>query len=78
MGSAASQVVVLTHGGDVAGLLDDVGAEKAVTVGHGWGSAVATNFPLFHPDRVSAVLAISVPPSPAHRRSQRNCAERVK
>jgi pimeloyl-ACP methyl ester carboxylesterase len=50
--------------GDVAGLLDDVGAEKAVIVGHDWGSVVATNFPLFHPDRVSAVVAMSVPPIP--------------
>jgi pimeloyl-ACP methyl ester carboxylesterase len=50
--------------GDVAGLLDDVGAENAVIVGHDWGSMVATNFPLFHPDRVSAVVAMSVPPVP--------------
>ena len=50
-------VVKLT--GDVAGLLDDVGAEKAVVVGHDWGSVVATNFPLLHPDRVSACVAIS-------------------
>jgi pimeloyl-ACP methyl ester carboxylesterase len=55
-------IVALT--GDVAGLLDDVGAEKAVVVGHDWGSVVATNFPLLHPDRVSACVAISVPPVP--------------
>src|ERR1700712_4956617 len=50
--------------GDVAGLLDDVGAEKAVIVGHDWGSVVATNFPLLHPDRASAVVAMSAPPIP--------------
>ncbi|MDT5225378.1 MAG: hypothetical protein QOG19_2785 [Mycobacterium sp.] len=50
--------------GDVAGLLDDVGAETAVVIGHDWGSVVATSFPLFHPDRVSAVVAMSVPPIP--------------
>jgi len=55
-------VVKLT--GDVAGLLDDVGAETAMVVGHDWGSVVATNFPLLHPDRVSACVAISVPPIP--------------
>ncbi|BDY27457.1 Epoxide hydrolase A [Mycolicibacterium mageritense] len=49
---------------DIAGLLDDVGAEKAVLVGHDWGSPVATNFPLFFPDRVRAVAALSVPPVP--------------
>jgi pimeloyl-ACP methyl ester carboxylesterase len=49
---------------DIVGLLDDVGAEKAVLVGHDWGSVVATNFPLLHPDRVSACVAMSVPPIP--------------
>jgi pimeloyl-ACP methyl ester carboxylesterase len=42
-------IVALT--GDIAGLLDDVGAERAVVIGHDWGSPVVTNFPLFHPDR---------------------------
>jgi pimeloyl-ACP methyl ester carboxylesterase len=55
-------IVKLT--GDIAGLLDDVGAEKAVVVGHDWGSVVATNFPLLHPGRVSACAALSVPPIP--------------
>lgn len=55
-------IVALT--GDIAGLLDDVGADSAVLVGHDWGSLVATNFPLLHPDRVSAVAALSVPPAP--------------
>ena len=58
-------IVKLT--GDIAGLLDDVGAEKAVLVGHDWGSVVATNFPLLHPDRVVAVAALSVPPIPRPR-----------
>ncbi|MGV0744259.1 alpha/beta fold hydrolase [Mycolicibacterium sp. XJ870] len=49
---------------DIAGLLDDVGAEKAVLVGHDWGSPVVTNFPLFFPDRVAGVAALSVPPLP--------------
>ena len=55
-------IVELT--GDVVGLLDDVGAEKAVVVGHDWGSVVATNFPLLHPDRVAGCVALSVPPIP--------------
>jgi pimeloyl-ACP methyl ester carboxylesterase len=46
------------------GLLDDVGAERAAIVGHDWGAVVATNFPLLHPDRVSACAALSVPPLP--------------
>ncbi|ART67872.1 epoxide hydrolase [Mycobacterium dioxanotrophicus] len=55
-------IVALTS--DIAGLLDDVEAERAVLIGHDWGSPVMTNFALFHPDRVRAVVAMSVPPVP--------------
>ncbi|HET7074976.1 MAG TPA: alpha/beta hydrolase [Mycobacterium sp.] len=49
---------------DVVGLLDDVGAERAVWIGHDWGAAVVWNAPLLHPDRVAAVAALSVPVVP--------------
>ncbi|WP_139331435.1 alpha/beta hydrolase [Mycobacterium sp. IS-1264] len=49
---------------DIVGLLDDVGAERAVWVGHDWGAPVAWHAPLLHPDRVSAVVGLSVPPLP--------------
>lgn len=49
---------------DLVGLLDDVGAERAVIVGHDWGAMVAWNFPLLHPDRAAAVVGLSVPPVP--------------
>ncbi|MEE6164163.1 MULTISPECIES: alpha/beta fold hydrolase [unclassified Mycolicibacterium] len=55
-------IVALTS--DIAGLLDAVGADRAVLVGHDWGSPVMTNFALFHPERVRAVVAMSVPPVP--------------
>ncbi|WP_207553854.1 alpha/beta fold hydrolase [Mycobacterium syngnathidarum] len=58
----AYTIVELTA--DIAGLLDDVGADKAVLVGHDWGSPVVTNFPLFFPERVRAVAALSVAPIP--------------
>ncbi|MUL84128.1 alpha/beta hydrolase [Mycobacterium sp. CBMA247] len=61
-GIDAYNIVELTA--DISGLLDDVGAEQAVLVGHDWGSPVVTTFPLFFPDRVSAVVAMSVPPVP--------------
>ncbi len=50
--------------GDLVGLLDDVATQRAVIVGHDWGSMVAWNFPLFHPDRVAGVVGMSVPPVP--------------
>jgi pimeloyl-ACP methyl ester carboxylesterase len=49
---------------DIVGLLDDVGAERAVWIGHDWGAVVVWNAPLLHPDRVAAVAALSVPPTP--------------
>ncbi|OOK72982.1 alpha/beta hydrolase fold family protein [Mycobacterium kansasii] len=52
---------------DLVGLLDDVGAERAVWVGHDWGAVVVWNAPLLHPDRVAGVAALSVPPLPAPR-----------
>lgn len=52
---------------DLVGLLDDVGAERAVWIGHDWGAAVVWNAPLLHPDRVAAVAALSVPAVPRSR-----------
>ncbi|MBI2692724.1 alpha/beta hydrolase [Mycobacterium nebraskense] len=49
---------------DLVGLLDHVGAERAVWIGHDWGAAVVWNAPLLHPDRVAAVAALSVPAVP--------------
>jgi epoxide hydrolase A/B len=49
---------------DIVGLLDDVGAERAVIVGHDFGGVVAWGAPLLHPDRFSGVVGLSVPPVP--------------
>jgi pimeloyl-ACP methyl ester carboxylesterase len=49
---------------DIVGLLDDIGAEQAVWVGHDWGAPVVWHAPLLHPDRVAAVAALSVPATP--------------
>jgi len=50
--------------GDMAGLLDALGLEKAVFVGHDWGGPVVWNMPLYYPDRVAGVLGMSVPFQP--------------
>lgn len=49
---------------DLVGLLDDVGAERAVFVGHDWGAPVAWGSAQLHPDRVAAVVGLSVPAVP--------------
>jgi pimeloyl-ACP methyl ester carboxylesterase len=46
---------------DVVALCDALGIERAAVVGHDWGSPVAWHTALLHPDRVSAVVALSVP-----------------
>lgn len=47
--------------GDMAGLLDVLGAETAVIVGHDWGAPVAWHAALLRPDRFRAVVGLSVP-----------------
>jgi pimeloyl-ACP methyl ester carboxylesterase len=53
--------------GDLSGLLDDIGRDDAVFVGHDWGSMVIWNLALIAPERVRAVVGMSVPfvPRPA-------------
>ena len=53
--------------GDLVGLLDDVGAQQAVFIGHDWGAMVVWHTALLHPDRVRAVAGLSVPPIPRAR-----------
>src|SRR4051794_18640001 len=47
--------------GDVIGLLDALGADRADIVGHDWGAAVAWQVAARHPDRVRTLTAVSVP-----------------
>lgn len=54
----------LHHVGDLVGLLDAIGEETAVVVGHDWGAPVAWNATLLRPDRFRAVAALSVPYAP--------------
>ena len=47
--------------GDLLRLLDDIGEERAVFVGHDWGSIVVWQLALLAPDRVAGVVGMSVP-----------------
>jgi len=47
--------------GDLLGLLDDIGEERAVFVGHDWGSMVVWQLALLAPERVAGVVGMSVP-----------------
>lgn len=46
---------------DVVGVIDALGAQAAVLIGHDWGAPVVWHTALFYPDRVRAVAGLSVP-----------------
>ncbi|PRY04366.1 alpha/beta fold hydrolase [Paraburkholderia sp. BL25I1N1] len=50
--------------GDVVGVLNALGLDQAVIVGHDFGASVAWNADLMRPDRFRAVFGISVPFTP--------------
>ena len=47
--------------GDLVGIADALGAKTAVLVGHDWGAIVTWNAMLLHPQRFTALVAMSVP-----------------
>jgi pimeloyl-ACP methyl ester carboxylesterase len=47
--------------GDLAGLVDALGETSAILVGHDWGAIVCWNAMLLHPQKFSALAAMSVP-----------------
>lgn len=52
---------LLTVCGDLVGLLDDLDSQQAVVVGHDWGAIIAWELARLHPERVAAVMGMSVP-----------------
>jgi pimeloyl-ACP methyl ester carboxylesterase len=58
---AIDQYTLLHLTGDMVGLPDALGAEKAVIAGHDWGAPVAWHCALLRPDRFRAVIGLSVP-----------------
>lgn len=58
---------------DLVAVLDHLGSDRAVFVGHDFGGPLVWSMPLRHPDRVRAVAVLSVPYDP--RRSRRRPSE---
>lgn len=46
---------------DVVGLLDELGIEKAIFMGHDWGGILAWQMPLIHPRRTAGVISVTTP-----------------
>jgi pimeloyl-ACP methyl ester carboxylesterase len=55
---------MLNHVAAAVGVLDALGEETAVIVGHDWGAPMAWHCALLQPDRFPAVAALSVPYTP--------------
>jgi len=62
--AAVEEYDVFHLGDDLLGLLDELGLESAVFVGHDWGAPVVWHLAVRAPERVDAVVAVSVPFSP--------------
>jgi pimeloyl-ACP methyl ester carboxylesterase len=52
------------HTADAVGILDALGEKTAVVIGHDWGAPMAWHCALLHPERFTAVVALSVPHMP--------------
>jgi pimeloyl-ACP methyl ester carboxylesterase len=50
--------------GDMVGVLDALGIEKAVFAGHDWGGFVAWAMPVLYPDRTLGVIGVNTPNFP--------------
>ncbi|PKR87898.1 epoxide hydrolase [Pleomorphomonas diazotrophica] len=57
----ADRYTVVHAVGDMVALMDALGEERAVIVGHDWGATVAWQAALMRPDRFRAVAALGVP-----------------
>ena len=47
--------------GDLTGLMDSMGIEKALIVGHDWGALVTWQMALLAPDRMAGLVALNIP-----------------
>lgn len=59
--AAVTDYDVIHLTGDVVGIVDAMHETTAVLVGHDWGASVVWNSVLLHPDRFTAMAALSVP-----------------
>jgi pimeloyl-ACP methyl ester carboxylesterase len=47
--------------GDLIGLIDHLGAEKAIWCGHDWGGIVVWQMGLMHPERTAGIIGLNTP-----------------
>lgn len=54
--------------GDVLGLIDRAGEERAVLVGHDWGGVIAWHLAMHHPQAIEKLIILNAPHPAAYRR----------
>ncbi|KAI3501659.1 hypothetical protein L1887_29596 [Cichorium endivia] len=62
--------------GDLVALIDALGADKVFVVGHDWGAMLAWRLCLFRPDKVKALVNLSVQFTP--RNPKRKITENIR
>jgi pimeloyl-ACP methyl ester carboxylesterase len=75
---AIDQYTLLHLVGDMLCLLDALGAQQALIVGHDWGAVVAWHAALLRPDRFRAVIALCGHTGRGHRWHQLDYAAGVR
>jgi pimeloyl-ACP methyl ester carboxylesterase len=58
---AIADYSIKTIAADIGGLIEALGVERAVVVGHDWGAPITYCTARFHPDRVRGVVGLSAP-----------------
>lgn len=64
--------------GDVIGLIENAGAERAVVVGHDWGGVLAWRLALNNRRRVEKLIVLNAPHPAAYRRELRSGTQLLK
>ena len=55
------------HASDVKALIDYLGAEQSVIIGHDWGANLMWIMPMLYPQKIEAVVSLSIPFYPEPR-----------
>ncbi|KAF9622192.1 hypothetical protein IFM89_030050 [Coptis chinensis] len=63
---SVNSYTVLHIVGDLVALIDSLGIDQVFLVGHDWGAVIAWYFCLFRPDRIKALVNMSVTFRPRH------------
>jgi pimeloyl-ACP methyl ester carboxylesterase len=64
--------------GDVLGLIQEAGAERATVVGHDWGGVIAWQLAMQHPQGIEKLVILNAPHPAAYRRELRSWRQLLK